>query len=108
MANLRNLGYIINTLLANDNSKKEELCKELNFSEIDLQKLVSGRLSLNPIQISKVANTFSVTPDYIVNYTNNDRYSSMVHCKCSFSSQDNCDEILDIIDSYIDIKEAAI
>ena len=37
---------------------------------------------------------------------NNDAYSKMVHCMSNFEKNENCDEILDIIDTYIDFKEA--
>ena len=30
----------------------------------------------------------------------------MVHCMSNFEKNENCDEILDIIDTYIDFKEA--
>lgn len=31
----------------------------------------------------------------------------MVHCMSNFEKNENCDEILDIIDTYIDFKEAS-
>lgn len=107
MANLRNLGYKVRMLLKDNYTKKNELCEKLNFSEIDLDRLLYGRLALTPAQIKTVANVFSVEPESIVSYKNADSYKDMLHCMSSFSSQENCDEILDIIDSYIDIKEAA-
>ena len=42
-----------------------------------------------------------------LNYKNNDAYAEMVHCMSEFKHQKNCDEILDIIDTYIDFAEAA-
>lgn len=73
--------------LVNDNdSLKSELCSKLNFSSVDLNKLLFGRLSVTPVQLTTIANT--------------------VHCMSSFSTKEHCNEVLDIIDSYIDIKEA--
>lgn len=72
--------------LVNDNdSLKSELCSKLNFSSVDLNKLLFGRLSVTPVQLTTIANT--------------------VHCMSSFSTKEHCNEVLDIIDSYIDIKE---
>lgn len=106
MASLRDLGYKIMSLTCNNDTLKSELCTNLNFSLIDLNKLFYGRLSLTPSQLSMVASTLSVSLDSLINYKNEDSYKDFVHCMSPFSTQDNCNEILDIIDSYIDIKEA--
>ena len=42
----------------------------------------------------------------ILNYSNNDSYKNIIHCRTDFSEQKNCDKKLDIIDSYIDVYEA--
>lgn len=106
MASLRDLGYKIMSLTCNNDTLKSELCTNLNFSLIDLNKLFYGRLSLTPSQLSMVASTLSVSLNSLINYKNEDSYKDFVHCMSPFSTQDNCNEILDIIDSYIDIKEA--
>lgn len=106
MANLRNLGYKINILFNNSSTRKQEFCKQMNFSQTDLDRLLFGRLALNPSQITAAARFFSITPQDLVSYKNCDSYANMVHCMSPFSSQEHCDEILNIIDTYIDIKEA--
>ena len=106
MANLRDLGYRIMTLINNDSTLKARLCSNLNFSSLDLERLFYGRLALTPIQIRNIASTLSVSTEDLINYKNTDSYKNYVHCMSAFSSQDNCNEVLDIIDSYIDIKEA--
>ena len=108
MASLREFGYKVFTLINENPSKRAYLCKQLNFSENDLTKLTYGRLAVTPEQIRIIADIFSQTPESLFTYKNNDSYSSMVHSISPFSSQENCNEILDIIDSYIDIKEANI
>lgn len=107
MANLRNLGYKVHSLLTSDPAKRGVLRERLNFSENDIARLEFGRLSLTPAQIKTTASVFSIEPEELVNYRNSDLYKDMIHCMSSFSSQEHCEEILDIIDSYIDIKEAA-
>lgn len=106
MANLRNLGYKINILFNNSSTRKQKFCKQMNFSQTDLDRLLFGRLALNPNQITAVARFFSIRPEELVSYKNSDSYVNMVHCMNRFSSQEHCDEILDLIDTYIDIKEA--
>lgn len=107
MANLRNLGYKVHSLLTSDPAKRGVLQERLNFSENDIARLEFGCLSLTPAQIKTTASVFSIEPEELVNYRNSDLYKDMIHCMGSFSSQEHCDEILDIIDSYIDIKKAA-
>jgi len=106
MATLRNLGYKIATLIKNDSKKEEQICAKLGFSKTDLQKMEYGRLAVTPKQIKDISAVLSVKCEDLVSYKNNDCYKSYVHCMSSFSKQEHCDEILDIIDSYIDIKEA--
>lgn len=107
MANLRNLGYKVHSLLTSESAKRGVLRERLNFSENDMARLEFGRLSLTLAQIEATASVLSIEPTELVNYRNSDSYKDMIHCMSSFSSQEHCDEILDIIDSYIDIKEAA-
>jgi DNA-binding Xre family transcriptional regulator len=106
MASLRDLGYKIMSLVNDNDSRKQELCSKLNFSLIDLNRLIYGRLSVTPVQLKTIANTLSVPVEELINYNNNDSYKNMVHCMSSFSTHEHCKEVLDIIDSYIDIKEA--
>ena len=106
MASLRDLGYKIMSLVNDNDSLKNELCSKLNFSSTDLNRLLFGRLSVTPVQLNTIAHTLSVPVEDLINYKNNDSYENVVHCMSSFSSQEHCNEVLDIIDSYIDIKEA--
>lgn len=106
MASLRDLGYKIMSLVNNKDSLKKQLCMKLNFSSTDLNRLLFGRLSVTPVQLTTIAETLSVPVEELINYKNNDSYKNVVHCMSSFSTQEHCNEVLDIIDSYIDIKEA--
>lgn len=106
MASLRDLGYKIMSLVNDNDSLKTEVCSKLNFSSEDLTRLFFGRLSVIPVQLTTIANTLAVPVEELINYKNTDSYAKAVHCMSSFSTQDHCNEVLDIIDSYIDIKEA--
>ncbi len=108
MASLRDLGYKIMSAIGDNENLKTKLCSKLNFSTIDLNRLLFGRLSVTPVQLTTIATTLSVPLEELINYKNNDSYKDIVHCMSSFSSQENCNEILDIIDSYIDLKESIL
>lgn len=59
MANLRNLGYKVHSLLTSDPAKRGILQEKLNFSKNDLARLEFGRLSLTPVQIEATASVCS-------------------------------------------------
>lgn len=107
MSNLRNIGYKIFLLANKAENGKENLCNMLKFNDNDYDRLINGRISITPMQIKKIAELFYVDPMEILDYKNNDAYSEMVHCMSNFKKLENCDEILDIIDTYIDFKEAS-
>ena len=106
MNKFRSVGYFVNSMLGNDNNKRQSFCELLNFSFLDLTRLCEGRIGLTPVQLEKTAAFFKKPMTEILNYSNNDSYKNMIHCRTDFSEQKNCDKILDIIDSYIDVYEA--
>ena len=106
MNKFRSIGYYIDTMLNDDVNKRNEFCRTLNFSKTDLNKLCEGRLGLTPVQLGKTSLFFGKPVSDILNYNNTDLYAKRVHCRTDFSKQENCEKILDIIDSYIDVKES--
>lgn len=107
MRNLRNIGYKI-YLLTKQSADKELLCNTLNFSNKDYYRLITGRLSLTPKQLKTITELFSIEPAEILNYRNRDGYAKLVNYRKPYTQQDNCEEILDIIDTYIDFAEIKI
>lgn len=107
MRNVRNIGYKI-YLITKQNEDKELLCNTLNFSDKDYYRLITGRLSITPKQLKTIAELFSIEPAEILNYRNRDGYSELIHSKKPYTQQKNCEEILDIIDTYIDFAEIKI
>lgn len=104
LSTLRDLGYRIS--LAINEKNRNELLNRLDFSEVDLKKLEQGRLSLTPRQLDDVSEILNLSKEELLDYTDNTCYQNMVHCMSCFSNQENCNKILDIIDSYIDLKES--
>ena len=79
MSSLRDLGYRIMSLVNDNDSLKSELCSKLNFSSVDFNRLLFGRLSITPIQLTTIAQTLSVSVEELVNYKNYDSYENIVH-----------------------------
>lgn len=107
MSTMRTIGYKVFSL-AKEKQAEEMLMKKLNFSSNDLRKLYDGRLAFSDEDLSVISEELKVPVDDILDYVETDAYPKMVHCMSKFSRQENCDKILDIIDSYIDIKEAVL
>lgn len=107
MYHARNIGYIIH-LIAEKHNKKDELCNKLGFNEHDYNRLINGRLSITPNQLQLIADILLITPKEILNYRNKNGYSRLIHYRIPYKYQKNCDEILDIIDGYIDFAEVEI
>ena len=104
MSTLRDLGYRIS--LSVNEKNRTELLNRLDFSEIDLKKLEQGRLSLTPSQLDVVSAVLELSKEELLKYKDTTCYHNSIHCMSHFTSQENCDRILDIIDSYIDLKES--
>lgn len=78
----------------------------MNLNEQDLHKLCAGRLTLSPADLDIVADTLNTSFSSLVSSSNSDSYQKRLNCRTNFSDLKNCDKILDVIDSYIDIKES--
>lgn len=107
MSTMRTIGYKV-FILAKEKKAEENLMKKLNFSSNDLQKLYDGRLAFSDEELSVISEELDVPVEDILDYEETEAYPEMVHCMSKFSKQENCDKVLDIIDSYIDVKEAVL
>ncbi len=106
MSTNRKIGYNISLLLRDQGKATKDLCDHLNFAQSDINKLLNGRLGFNPQLLNKLSEFFSVPVTEILRVRSNDEYAQFVQCMSEFSDKENCDRILDIIDTYIDLCEA--
>lgn len=107
MSTMRTIGYKI-FILAKEKNAEKKLMEKLNFSSNDLHKLYEGRLAFSDDELSVISEELKVPVEDILDYEETEAYPEMIHCMSSFTRQENCDKVLDIIDSYIDIKEAVL
>ncbi|MBS7295606.1 MAG: hypothetical protein KIG96_09495 [Treponema sp.] len=106
MNKIRSIGYTIDCLLDDNKELREPLKTKLNISEYDLKRICAGRLTLSPTSLRIVSETLKCPFKDLLMTSNTDSYQRKLSCRTSFSNPENCDKILDIIDSFIDIKEA--
>jgi len=79
--------------------------KAMGFSEEDFSRLSEGKLFLFLEELQKTISFCKISLQDLLHPVNTNCYKGMVHCAGSFSNQEECDEILDLIDAYIDLKE---
>lgn len=106
MNKIRSIGYTIDCLLDDNKELRDPLKVKLNISENELQRICAGRLTLSPNALHTVSDTLKYPFKDLIMSSNTDLYQRRLNCRTSFSNLDNCDKILDIIDSFIDIKES--
>lgn len=86
------------------NISKNEFCSVLNYSEVEYDKLIEGRLAIFHSDINDIANFLQIPIEELISYsTEHDR----LHChnEQKFSSQENKEKILDYFTMYINLQE---
>lgn len=85
---------------------KEELCNTLGITPQELKKLYRGRLFLTGSELEKVAEVCGVSAESLVEAEPAQYDAQVVDCMSDFDDRENREMILDLIDAYIDAKEA--
>ena len=106
MANTgRKIGVNIFTLMRNAGISREELAEKLNYSYRDMCRILEGKLMLPPAEIRKIAEFFGITKQELLHY-NADKFVPELQYMKEFSDTNNLDMVLDLLDEYVDLKEA--
>lgn len=106
MANVgRKLGVNILTLMLNTGISREDLAKILDYSYRDMCRILEGKLMLPPVEIGKIAEFFEKTKKELLHYEADKIVPELQYMK-EFSNTDHLDMILDLLNDYIELKEA--
>ena len=106
MANTRRkIGVNIFTLMQNVGINREDLAEKLDYSYRDMCRILKGRLMLPSAELKKIAEFFGKTKQELFHYEA-DRFVPELQYMKEFSDTNNLDKILDLLDEYIDLKEA--
>ena len=106
MANTgRKIGVNIFTLMQNAGISREDLAEKLNYSYRDMCRILEGKLMLPPAEVRKIAEFFGKTKQELVHYEADRFVPELLYMK-EFSDTNNLDKILDLLDEYVDLKEA--
>lgn len=106
MANLcRKIGVNIYTFIQKAGTTPERLAEDLNYSLKDMWSVIEGKIMLPPVELERIANALGTSKDEMVRY-NADRLAPNLAFMNEFSNPVHLDKILDLMDEYIEIKEA--
>ncbi len=103
----RTIGNNCRLLLQKSGVSEEVFARELGYSNLDVKKLLDGRIFTTDRDIQDIANYFHVSANDILIDQGNEKYegSGFMHCMGNFTDDANKDKILDIFDMYCDLKE---
>ena len=106
MANTgRKIGVNIFTLMQNAGLSREELARKLSYSYRDMCRTLEGKLMLPPVEVTRIAEFFGKTIQELLHYEA-DKFVTELQYMKEFSDTKNLDKILDLLDEYVDLKEA--
>ena len=85
---------------------EEKLCNVLGITPQELKKLYKGRLFVTGSDLEKIAEVCGVSVESLVEADPAAYDAQVVDCMSDFDNRENREMILDLIDAYIDAKEA--
>lgn len=106
MQNARLIGNTIERLCKEKNIDIEILKSVLNCSDYQVYSLFKGLVYASFDQLIEIAKALGVTIEELLNGNKEEYRRTVVHCINDFQDDANCEFILDLIEDYIDIKNA--
>ena len=103
----RMVGRNIQLIMKEKNIEKNEMANRLHYSYAEICRLLEGKLLLLPQQMKEIANLLGVQTLDLKRERSREEYGAFSDCMGFFSDETKEDDILDIIDMYIDVKEKA-
>lgn len=84
----------------------DDLCDEIGCNEQQFKAFIKGRLLLSYPKLSKLADFIKLDLKDLINGDEETYNNTVVHCMSKFDNTEHREEILDIIDIYLDIKNS--
>lgn len=104
MTQARMMGNYAQHLAEEKGISLSQLSKALECDEITIQRFFKGHILLPFAQISKLAETLSISIEQLLTGDKEQYEATVVHCQVPFNNPDNRETILDIIDDYVAIS----
>lgn len=106
MQNARMLGNFIQKLAEENHLSIMDLSYLLNCEEHQVKSLLKGRNFASFEQVSKLADQFNVSVQQLLEGDLEHYNRTVAHCMNQFQKAEHREEILDILDDYLDIVDA--
>ena len=103
----RKLGVNIFTVMQKSGISREELAHKLQCSYREVCRILEGKIMLPPRRIAEIAKILEITKHDLMNFKSDRAVPELEYMK-EFTDLNNLDRILDLMDEYIDLKEATI
>lgn len=101
----RIIGFNIQLELKVKSINPIEFGKNIGFSESDIHRLIEGRLFFSPLQLKKIAKVLDIPKNQLLEKRTPEEYNLLNPSFTDFSSEENLEFILDLIDTYADLVE---
>ena len=106
MTHTRELGFAIRERAAGDPERERQIQEALHLTPQELQRLYAGRLFLTGSDLREVASICNAEPRELTRASREDYNERCVRYMTAFQNPENREKILDLIDAYIDAREA--
>jgi len=104
---MRRFGNMVQKVATDKTISNEQLAQKLNLVESDIRLLFKGKLYLSMTQLDTLTEVLGVDADTLLDGDDEFYEKNVVHCMTAFSDENNREMILDFIDAYLDVYEAA-
>ncbi len=101
----RMLGANIFTFMQESGISREEFAESLNYTYRDVCRIIEGKLVLPPIELARVAEVLGITKKELMCNESVGVVPELQYMK-QFDSPENLDLILDLLDEYVELREA--
>ena len=106
MANVgRKLGVNIRTCMQEANISLDSFAKHLGYSIKDVWNDIEGKVIIPPVELDKIAGLLKTTKNELINRKSDTLVPDLQYMK-EFSNPDNLDKILNLMDEYVELREA--
>lgn len=102
---VRQLGANIYTLMRKQNMAVPSLAEKTGLSMRDVYRAIEGKLLLSPDALQSIASALETTPERLTSETISEGIPELEYMK-AFKQPENLDKVLDILDDYVELKEA--
>ena len=106
MTHTRELGFAIRQRTDGHPEWEQQIQKMLHITPQELQKLYAGRMFLTGSDLREVALICDVKPRELIQVNQEEYDKNVVRYMTDFQNRENREKILDLIDAYIDVREA--